>query len=107
MGSRVLSVCRACDGSGVAEEEARVTVQLPKGAPAGFRVMFPGSGDFGSDVVVHCVETKGMTGGFSRAGSDLRLSLHIPLADALCGVHTTISSLDDRCVLSRKQSIHS
>ncbi len=75
--------------------EAELAVTVPPGCPEGHVLHYPGAGDELTagdqdvEVVVHSLPH----GRFSRDGPDLRLTVRVTLAEALCGVDLVLPML--------------
>eukprot|EP00475_Leptophrys_vorax_P041715 TRINITY_DN78769_c0_g1_i1.p1 TRINITY_DN78769_c0_g1~~TRINITY_DN78769_c0_g1_i1.p1 ORF type:complete len:499 (+),score=116.32 TRINITY_DN78769_c0_g1_i1:30-1526(+) len=98
----VTSKCKACTGSGLAEESVDLMVPIEPGMKDGERLSFRGMGDQTATnmtpgtVFVNLVQTPHPE--FERRGDDLVYSCQIALLEALTGLQVLITHLDGRKV---------
>ena len=94
--------CTACRGEGIIVEMQKCQISIPLGASDGETVRMSGLGDqfagrAEGDVVFVIREQPSST--FVRRGENLVISLHLSLAEALCGFSRVIEMPDRRKLL--------
>lgn len=91
--------CSECKGRKVIKERKVLEVHLEKGMKHNQKIKFTGEADEAPGVVpgdvVFVVQEKEHDV-FKRKGSDLVMTMHLTLSEALCGFTRTIKHLDDR-----------
>jgi DnaJ family protein A protein 2 len=94
--------CKKCKGKKVVESKKVLELYIPRGARQGDRIVLAGEADQlpdqePGDVIFTLEEVQHEV--FSRAGADLKATLHITLAEALTGLNRVVlTHLDGRCI---------
>lgn len=91
--------CSTCDGNGLVEEIAEITIQVPKGMTSDSELVYKGygsapyknKGEYG-DLYVKIIEMKHDV--FIRKGNDLYFIKYIPFIDCLIGCNIDIDCID-------------
>ena len=110
-GTVIPSPCATCQGQGRVRARRAISVDIPAGVETELRLQLPGQGEEGPaggpngdlylEVKVRGHET------FSRNGDDLLATLEVPMADAILGTRTTITSLDGEVELEIRPGVQS
>ncbi|MEM3851792.1 MAG: molecular chaperone DnaJ [Methanomassiliicoccales archaeon] len=90
--------CKRCGGTGRLNENARIEVQIPRGAEDGMRLRIPGAGEPGLNggpsgdlyVVLHLT----MDERFTREGNDLYYTTEIPFTMAALGGEIEVPTME-------------
>ncbi|KAI0049744.1 DnaJ-domain-containing protein [Auriscalpium vulgare] len=101
-GTVIAKPCPHCGGSKVLEHTAHYTLEVPKGAPEGFEVVFDGEGDESPDWeagdVVLRVRTRAEKGSWRRKETSLYWRETIGVDEALLGFERNLTHLDGHTV---------
>ncbi|KAN0066459.1 DnaJ-related protein scj1 [Thecaphora frezii] len=108
-GTTIAKKCHQCKGAKILREEAKVEVEIERGAPDGKEYIIEGESDEGpefeaGDVIVR-VHSNAQGGKFRRQGSSLHMTLPISLSEALLGFHRNITHLDGRVFTVRRDGV--
>ena len=99
--------CRVCHGSRLTNQRVILPVRIERGSVDGGKIKFTGEGALPSqdhmpgDVCVILKQAQHDV--FTRAGNDLRTSMHLSLHESLCGYDRTITHLDGRVLRMRSE----
>jgi molecular chaperone DnaJ len=95
--------CATCKGSGAAEAETKVAVDIPPGVSEGNYISIPGKGDAGpnggpaGDLIVIIQEARHDF--FERHGTDIFCEINVSFSEAALGADKTIPTLDGKVSL--------
>ncbi len=101
--------CKKCSGRKVIRERKTLEVAVDKGMEDGQKITFGGEGDQEpglepGDIIIVLDEKEHPL--FKRNGTDLIMKFDISLTEALCGFKKTITTLDQRTLVSRIHCNH-
>ena len=90
-------ICKTCQGQKNSSKIAKVEIQIPKGAPNGFHVNFPGEGDqhpeaHNGDLLIKLIPKPHPV--FKKKKSDLYIKHKISLFESLSGFKFNVEKLD-------------
>ena len=90
-------ICKTCNGQKNTKKVAKIEVQIPKGAPKGYFIKFPGKGDQhpdarDGDLVVKLIPDVHPV--YKKKKSDLYMKQRVSLIEALSGFKFNVERLD-------------
>ncbi|KAI0077903.1 DnaJ-domain-containing protein [Panus rudis PR-1116 ss-1] len=108
-GKIIKRVCPHCKGSKVLDHTQHYNLEVPKGMPEGFEIVYEGEGDESPDWesgdVIMRVRTKKERGGFRRKESNLYWKETIGVDEALLGFEHTLTHLDGHKVQLKRTGV--
>jgi molecular chaperone DnaJ len=100
---RAAPPCSSCQGSGVVEETARLTVKIPAGVQTGSKVRLAGQGAAGSrggppgDLYIETIVTEHPF--VRREGDDLYMDLPVTISEAMLGADVRVPTFQGEVTL--------
>ncbi|KAF7794817.1 hypothetical protein EIP86_005959 [Pleurotus ostreatoroseus] len=108
-GQVITKVCEHCQGHKIMDHTQHYTLDIPRGAPEGYEVVFEGEADESPDYepgdIVIRIRSKKEKGGFRRKESGLYWKETIGVDEALLGFERNITHLDGHTVTLKRASV--
>ncbi|CCM00090.1 uncharacterized protein FIBRA_02117 [Fibroporia radiculosa] len=108
-GSTIVRRCPHCGGAKVLDHTQHYTLEVPKGAPEGYEVVFDGEGDESPDWepgdIITRLRTRKDKGGWRRKESSLYWRETIGIEEALLGFERNLTHLDGHIVELKRHGV--
>ena len=96
------AVCHLCQGSAVTAKSRRLEVKIPPGVDTGSRVRIAGEGQAGAGGApgdLYLIVSVRKDPRFERKGSDLYVTVDVPLTDAVLGAEVEVPTITGKVAL--------